>query len=368
MLSLKKLPRLIGIAALIVGPGLWLTACSKTSTAATQVVARVDGEEISVHQINAVLTRATGVTQANVTKVKQDILAGLVEQQLAINLAVKNKLDRTPAVVQAIEDARREIIARAALEQITATLPTPSDDEVQKYFAENPALFAQRRLFNLQEISLAKTTPDMPEVQAKVAAAKTMEELVTYLRSKNIAFSTNGGTRAAEQVPLEMLPKLHQFKDGQIGLIESRESHVIVHLTNSRSAPVTLEQAAPKIKLFLTNQRKAAALKREKDIMKANAKIEYLGEFAGGETAFKARAEADAKAAQDAQAAAQAKARADADAVAKLKADEQAAAQADAEARAKARAESRAQQAASKPGTATPSAIDLEKGIKGIKQ
>jgi len=359
-------PRLIGMAALVLAPCLWLSACSKTSTAATQVVAKVDGEEISVHQINSVLSRASGVTPANLAKAKQDILAGLVEQQLAINLAVKNKLDRSPNVVQAIEDAKREIIARAAIEQITAALPKPTDEQAQKYYTDNPALFAQRRIFNLQEISLPKALPEMPAVRDKVASAKNMEELVNWLRTQNIKFGANGGTRPAEQIPLEILPKLHEYKDGQTGLLEAKDSVMIVHLVSSKTAAVTEAQALPKIKLFLSNQRNAEEVKKQKDIMKAAAKIEYLGEFAGGEAAFKAKAEADAKAAAAAQTAAQAKAKADEEAIAKAKADEQAAAQAEAEARSKARAESRAQ-AASKSGVAAPSAVDLEKAIKGLK-
>ena len=134
----------------------------------------------------------------------------------------------------------------------------------------------------------------------------------SWLKEKGIEFSVNGGTRSAEQIPLEVLPKLHAFKDGQVGLIEAKDAYLVMRLVASRVQPVTEAQALPTIKVFLANQRGAEAVKREKDALKAKAKIEYFGEFAGGEAAFKAKAETEANADAEAQAQAQAKAQADA--------------------------------------------------------
>jgi EpsD family peptidyl-prolyl cis-trans isomerase len=342
-------------------------ACGKKDPAATQVVASVDGEEISVHQINAVLGKAGGVTPENLPKAKVEVLGGLVEQQLAINLAVSKKLDRSPDVVAAIEAAKRDIIARAALADIAASLPKPTDEEAKKYFDDHPELFSQRRVFSLQELALRKDTPGIAQVREKVASAKSMDELAAWLKDKNIAFSANAGNRPAEQIPLEVLPKLHAFKDGQIGVIEANDSYLIVRLQQSLSQPVAEAKALPTIKLFLANQRGAEAVKAAKADMKAKAKINYFGEFAGGEDAFKAKAEAEAKAAAAAAEQTRAKAKADADALAKQKLDEQASAQQEAEARAKARADAREQSGVGKDGSVKAEAANLEKGIKGLK-
>lgn len=360
-----KAPSLVSTIALAVVACLIATGCGKKDkAAATQVIASVDGEEISIHQMNTVLSKATGISPERLPQAKQDILAGLVEQQLAINLAMSKKLDRSPEVVMAIENAKREILGRAALEQIATAQPKPTDEEAKQYFADNPALFSQRRVFSLQEIAIRKVGKDIGELRERAANAKTIEEVASWLKEKGIEFSVNGGTRSAEQIPLEVLPKLHAFKDGQIGLIEGKDAYLVMRLVASRVQPVTEAQALPTIKVFLANQRGAEAVKREKDALKAKAKIVYFGEFAGGEAAFKAKAQADAKAAEDAQAQAKAKAQADAEALSQQKAAEAAAAQADAEARSKARAEARAQ---SGSGTEKPVVIDLEKGMKGLK-
>jgi len=366
MFTPSKYSRFVVAFALLGAVAILATGCGKKDKAATQVVASVDGEEISVHQINGVMAKARGITPENLPKAKAEILGGLVDQQLAINLAMSKKLDRTPDVVAAIEAARREILARAALEQIASAQPKPTDEEAQKYYAEHPALFSERRIFNLQEIALGKTVEGIDQIRAHAASAKSMEEMASWLKDKKIEFSVNGGTRPAEQLPLEILPKIHAFKDGQIGLVETKEGYLIVRVVASRSQPVTEAQALPTIKVFLSNQRGAEAVKVAKDEMKAKAKIEYFGEFAGGETAYKAKAEADAKAATEAAAQAKAKAKADADALASQKAQEQAATQAEQEARSKARADARAQSGKGQEAV-SPDAVNLEKGIKGLK-
>ena len=366
MLSSSKTTRLFLTFTMLGAVALWTTGCSKKDNAATQVVASVDGEEISVHQINGLLSKARGVTPENLPKAKVEILGGLVDQQLAINLAMSKKLDRTPDVVAAIEAARREILARAALEQIASALPKPTDEEAQKYYTEHPALFSERRIFNLQEIAIGKNVNEVDQIRVQAASVKSMEEMATWLKDKKIEFSVNGGTRPAEQLPLEILPKIHAFKDGQIGLVETKEGYLIVRVVASRSQPVTEAQALSTIKVFLSNQRGAEAVKLAKDEMKAKAKIQYFGEFAGGEAAYKAKAESDSKAATEAAAQAKAKAKADADAFASQKAQEQAATQAEQEARSKARADARAQSGKGQEAV-SPDAVNLEKGIKGLK-
>ncbi|WP_204265221.1 hypothetical protein, partial [Klebsiella pneumoniae] len=64
------------------------------------------------------------------------------------------KLDRDPRVVQQVEAAKREIIARAYAERIGESVAKPANDEIAKYYAEKPALFKERRIYSLQELNI----------------------------------------------------------------------------------------------------------------------------------------------------------------------------------------------------------------------
>ena len=264
-----------------------VTGCGKkeeqqAKKPATQVVAKVDSEEISVHQLNAVLSKASGLSQENVGQAKWEILGKLIDQQLAVTKAVERKLDRKPEVMMAIDGAKREILARAYLQELAAAQVKPTADEVRTYYAEHPELFAQRRIYKLQELALPKNDELLPALQEKVAASKNMEEIAVWLKERNIPVKPGGGVRAAEQLPLETLPKVHALKDGQIALIPSNEGMIVIRVMGSEIQPVDETQAAPRIQTFLTNQRSTEAIQREMKALKEKAKIEYLGEFAGG--------------------------------------------------------------------------------------
>jgi EpsD family peptidyl-prolyl cis-trans isomerase len=263
-----------------------LTGCDKkeeqAKKPATQVIAKVDSEEISVHQMNAVLAKTSGLSQENVGQAKWEILGKLVEQQLAVNKAVERKLDRKPEVLMAIEGAKREILARAYMQELAAAQTKPTSEEIRAYYSAHPELFEQRRIFRLQEITLPKNEKLMPALRDKVASSKNLEEVAAWLKSQNAPFKAGGGVRAAEQLPLESLPKVHAMKDGQIALIESGEGVVVIRVAGSEMQPVSEALATPRIQTFLSNQRSTEVIRREMKELKEKAKIEYLGEFAGG--------------------------------------------------------------------------------------
>lgn len=263
---------------------LGLAACGnkEAEKPASQIAAKVNSGEISVHQINYVLTRtgAGAKTPEMVPKVRREILDKLVDQELAVEQAIEKKLDRSPDVLMAIENARREILARAYIEQITAAMAKPTVDEAKKYYAEHPQLFAERRIYNIHEIVLPAAAGVADELREMLEAGKSMEDIASWLKGKDIKFSGGSATRPAEQIPLELLPKIHPLKVGQGLLMESPQSITLMRLAAAQSVPVSEAVALPRIQQFLGNQRASEAAKQEFKALKANAKITYMGEFA----------------------------------------------------------------------------------------
>lgn len=261
-----------------------LSACGDKSGAkkpATQVAAKVNASEISVHQINAVLAKAQGIPPESAAAVRKEILDKLIEQQLAYDLAVEKKLDRNPDVMMAIESAKREIVARAYLEQLVAGQAKPTDEEVKQYFTENPNLFANRRVFSIQEITLEPKAEVLEQLKQQAAAGKPMEEIAAFLKGKAVQFRGGSATRAAEQIPFDVLPRLSALKDGQAIVIESPQNYAVMRVVASQQVPVDEAEARPRIQQFLQNQRTQKLVQDEMARLKGAAKIEYQGEFAG---------------------------------------------------------------------------------------
>ena len=342
-----------------------------TEKAVSQVAAKVNAEEITVHQINSILARNPKIPPEAATQAKYEILSRLIDQQLAKQQAIEQKLDRKPNVMQAIEAARSEILARAYLDQVAAAQPRPTPDEVKQYYNEHPELFAERRIFNLEEIVVAPQEGLAAKLSAQAAKARSLQDIAAWLKNQNIQFAPNRGVRPAEALPLELLPKLQTMKDGEIRVIETNGRLYVFRVAGSKSAPVDEKTATPRIQQFLFNQRSREVVTAEIKRLKGAANIEYVGEFSGGAAAAaeKAKAEADAKAA------AEAKAKADAELAAQAKAEARAKEQAEADARAdalskarreaEAKAKSEGKATSTKPGQVSQETID--KGIRGLK-
>jgi len=262
---------------------LLLAGCGdKKDKPASQTAAKVNKDEITVHQINFVLQQQRNLKPEQTEAASKQILERLIDQQLALQKADDLKLDRDPNVVQQLEAARREILARAYVQKVGEAAAKPTPEEIKKYYDDKPALFRERRIYSLQEIQVEAKPDQVPVLRDKLAASKTVPEFIEYLKANDFRFGGGQAVRAAEQLPLQSLDAFAKLKDGQAVLSPTPTGATIVVLAGSRSQPVSEEQARPAIEQFLLNDRKRKLVEEDVKAMRTAAKIEYVGKFVGG--------------------------------------------------------------------------------------
>jgi EpsD family peptidyl-prolyl cis-trans isomerase len=208
------------------------------------------------------------------------VLERLIDQELALQKAGDQKLDREPRVLQQIEAARREIITRAYLEKVGEGAPKPTQAEVEAYYKAHPALFSERRIYNLQEVNIEATPEQVETLKKTLLGSKTFADFVAYLKANAIKFAGAEAVRAAEQLPLASVDAFGKMKDGQAVFNTRPGGAQVINLAGSRSEPVTLERARPAIEQFLINERKRKLIADDMSALRSSAKIEYVGEFA----------------------------------------------------------------------------------------
>jgi EpsD family peptidyl-prolyl cis-trans isomerase len=272
-------------------------ACGKNDEAEgkkaeTQVIAKVNGDEISIHQLNFQLARIGQVSEEQSKQASKQILARLVDQQLLKQRALEAKLDRDPKTLQAIESSKDEILAQAYMDQLMSKAAKPTKEEIETFYQDNPELFANRRIYRLQELVVDISKDKFAEVQAGLNDIKTMNEIAAWLKQKNYPFTANSNVRAAEQISSEMLKKLHPMKDGEWMTVPTERSLNIVYLAASQSKPILRDNATPFIEQYFVNQNKSKLAKSEMETLNSNAKIEYIGAFAEMNKSVKASSDA----------------------------------------------------------------------------
>lgn len=275
---LKNLPV---ISALLVSATL--VACGGAGDAKksdTQVVAKVNGDEISVHQVNLQLGRLGKVDEAQSKAASQQIVTKLVDQQLLKQKAMEEKLDRDPRVLQIIEASKSEILAQAYLEKVSSKAKKPSSADIDKFYGEHPELFEKRRVFRLQELVVQAAPEKFAEIEAGVKDIKDINAVATWLKAHDIQFTANSNVRTAEQLPGNLLNILQPLKDGEMFLVKSERAMNVVHLAASQSQPVARDKATPIIEQYFVNLNRTNLIKDEVKALKDKAKIEYVGAFA----------------------------------------------------------------------------------------
>jgi len=283
--SMNRLAALPSSLALLM-LAVTLAACGERppeKKAVTQVVAKVNSGEISVHQVNFLLQRMPGAAPGQAESIKHQVLESLIDQELAVQQALEAKLERTPEVMLAIETARREILMRAYIDQASGAKNKPSPEEVRKYYAENPALFSERKIYRLEEVAFVSSPEALAIVREQLAKGRSAGEIATALKAAGIEVGGNVAVKSAEQIPLEILPKLAAARDGQPHLLESAGRSAIVTVLASKAEPVDEARATPAIENFIANRQKTEAGRQVLKQLREKAKIEYLGEFANSQ-------------------------------------------------------------------------------------
>ena len=272
------------VLVLAAAAAMALGACGdkKKDKPASQTAAKVNKEEITVHQINFVLGQQRALPPEQAASVGKRVLERLIDQELAVQKAQEQKLDRDSRVLQQLEAARREIIARAYVENIGSRVAKPAPAEITAYYEAHPALFKQRKLYSLQELSIEAKPDQLPALKQKLMASKDIQEFVEFLKASDVKFAANQAVRAAEQLPLANLDRLASMKDGERSFTPTAQGAQALILVGTRVQPVDEQRATPAIEQFLLNERKRRLVEDDRKALRGAAKIEYVGEYANG--------------------------------------------------------------------------------------
>ena len=266
----------------LVSAALVLAGCGNRNAnkAAAQTAVKVNKQEITVHQINFVLSQQRPAAPEQAASASKQVLERLIDQELALQNAEEQKLDREPRILQQIEAARRDIIARAYFEKIALGVPKPTPAEITAYYQAHPALFKERKLYSLQELAIEARPEQLAALRDKVTSSKDIPELMAFLKASDFKFDGNQTVRAAEQLPLRNLERFAAMKDGERVFNPTAQGAQVIVLAGTRSQPVDEQRATPAIEQFLLNERKRKMVEDDLKALRTASKIEYVGEFA----------------------------------------------------------------------------------------
>lgn len=252
-----------------------LAACgNKEKAVSGQSLARVDGQDITVLQLNAELAQANVPAQQKDAASKK-ILDSLIDRQLLQEQAARDKIDRDPAVVSAIERAKAQIIAQAYLQRHLAKVARPTKEEINKYYLDHPDFFSDRKVYEFDQVVIASKDFG-PELKANIGSTKSLDDVVSWIKAHHIEYLPTTVSNSSVDLPSGLVKRLNEMHKGQVFALQQNDKTIIAALKGVREAPIKPEVADPQIANFMQSQRNKETVEAELSRLRAAAKIEYL--------------------------------------------------------------------------------------------
>jgi peptidyl-prolyl cis-trans isomerase C len=254
---------------------LWLVACGqKHADAPGQALASVNGVEITVLQLNDELARA-GIGAAGEQVASKQLLQALIDRQLLLAEAAREKIDRDPKIRQAIDRARALIVAQAWLQKRVGTPAQPTASEVEAYYQAHPQFFSQRKQFTMDQLQLPPggLTADLKQV---VDSAASLDEVTAWLAAHQVQVSRSHVARSTSDLAPALAARLLAMRKGQVFAVQEGERALIIALLGIQDAAVTPAVAQPQITQFLIKQKQKEAAGAELARLRSTATIDYF--------------------------------------------------------------------------------------------
>lgn len=181
MISKKQIAGL-ALIALIGG-------CNRSNdTPKGQVVATVDGDDITIHELNSELALARPPADVPRKTVEQVVLARVIERKMLADVARKRGLDKNPNFILAERRVDDGLLVQALQSDIAKKVPVPTREAAEKYIEAHPDQFAQRKLYTIDQIQFLRPANI---ATLGLEAAKTMPDVAAVLTAAKIEFRRN---------------------------------------------------------------------------------------------------------------------------------------------------------------------------------
>lgn len=267
------------VAAALSACGEWFGDGTDSAGKAGQTVARVNGQEITEHELEAELKASGAIGPGKREAAAREALRRMVQRAALAQRAVDLKLHRDPEVLSALRRARAGILAQAYLaHRLGQQLPVPVYD-VTDFIEQHPHYFSERKHYIFDQLVVANDLIT-DEVLEAIKDLNSLEEVEDVFKWRKIEYSRRLNANLGNQFPRKFVRQIEALAPGEIFFIRTRDYAVISRILDSRLQPVSGKAARALAERLLLARRDAAARRKIIEDLLVNARIDFLGAFA----------------------------------------------------------------------------------------
>lgn len=266
--------RFAAVLPLIAATSL-VAACDKAPEG--QVVAVVNGEEITLQELNAEIGNAQIPEGADGDAARNLALSRIIDRRLLGEIAKDQNIDSSPEFIMRRRQTEEALLVQLLSQQVARNLKQPTAAEIDAFIAENPQMFANRAALLLDQIRFQ--APARDDYLQELASTKTMEQVIEVLNRLGIQFQRGNVRVDTAQIPLEMFNRVNEIGSSEPFIVPNPVGVTVSLVTARQAAPIAGEQARAAAANAIQQRALGAELEKQLKAAKAEAGIDYQSGF-----------------------------------------------------------------------------------------
>lgn len=255
---------------------LLLAGCDKEPEG--QVAAVVNGEEITLQEINAEVGDANIPEGIDKEVIQKAALSRIIERRLLAQSAREEDLDKTPEYLIRSRQLEESLLVQLLGKKAERTLRVPDQQAVGKYMSENPSMFAERKVFTVDRIQFP--LPDNMEQLKSLEDDHSMTAVAAKLDKLGIKFQRGTAKMDSAQLGQKRLDQIRALPDGEPFVIPENGLVTVAVITGESAVSSDGVDMGPMALQALRNQELAKALQERLKQARAKGDIKYQPQFA----------------------------------------------------------------------------------------
>ncbi len=267
--------RFNGSLVLAVAACIALSGCGKKDEQPKgQVVATVDGEEITLTDLRNELNGFNAPDAKVRLQAERQALDAIIVRRILAKAADDADVAKTPEYAQQEKRLKETLLVQTWQAGIVKAVPAPSAEEVEQFVASRPDLYAQRRIFEVDQVRFAP--PADPRWAEALRPLKTLEEVTALLSGRKIEFRQDRARIDALSVDPRVVAQIVALPPGEVFVVPNSNVLIANRIRATQIEPVPGDIATRHATAYLKSRRTQETVQRQFGSLLAAAKKDVV--------------------------------------------------------------------------------------------
>jgi EpsD family peptidyl-prolyl cis-trans isomerase len=214
-----------------------------------------------LRELNAELANVK-VSDPKQRKAAQDAALDSIIARKALAKAARDQgIDKTADFALQRERTEEALLAEALQNKFASAVPAPARDEVSRFVIDHPELFAQRKIFVVEQIRMQR--PNDANLVKQLEPLNTLDEIVNLLQSQHVQFSRGDAELDSAALGPQLTGAILKLPPDAVFVLPSGSLMLISQIKGTRIEPLPHDTAVNVATEYLRRQQLQEAVSRE---------------------------------------------------------------------------------------------------------